>query len=136
MTREHDRWRHPIAVLAVVSLALAVAVGIVIAAETLPDLAHRPTAWVSREALRRADVTVRGTVDVVNRDLLGCPSRVAIVFPARGVLVETAVEDEGAGAALKDQMGDYVTAVGVLMVKADGTTSLVVAQFEVEPAGP
>jgi hypothetical protein len=81
-------------------------------------------------------VTVRGTVDAVERDLLGRPQRVAIVFPTRGMLVETEVEDEGAGAELKHHVGEDVTAVGVVKVKTDGTTSLVIAGFEVEPTGP
>lgn len=81
------------------------------------------------------DLMVQGRVAAMERDLLGRPSKVAIVSLQEGLIVETAIEDEAAGEALKEHAGEDVTATGVVKLKADGTASFVVASFRVHPDG-
>lgn len=77
-------------------------------------------------------VFVTGVVDAIEKDFLGRPERVAIVSVSdRGVLLQNAVEDMSAGEALKDHVGEGVTARGVVLVKTDGTMSLLVDAFQI-----
>lgn len=77
-------------------------------------------------------VTLRGTVDDVATDVFGRTRSVAIVTSTGGVLVEMPVEDGEAGDALRQHVGRWVTAVGVMKVRTDGTTSLVVRRFTLD----
>jgi hypothetical protein len=79
-------------------------------------------------------MVLHGTVDAVETDVLGRPSKVAIVSLARGLLVETAVEEGIVGEALKEHVGERVRARGVVKINADGSASFVVATFELEPS--
>jgi hypothetical protein len=77
-------------------------------------------------------VFVTGVVDAIEKDFFGRPERVAIVSVGeQGVLLQNAVEDMSAGHELKDHVGEGVTARGVVMVKADGSMSLLVDAFQV-----
>jgi hypothetical protein len=93
----------------------------------LQDLTRHDT-----ESATARIVFVTGVVDTIEKDFFGRPEKVAIVSVGdKGVLFQNAVEDLSAGAELKDHVGEGVTARGVVLVKADGSMSLLVDAFRV-----
>ncbi|HKA16302.1 MAG TPA: hypothetical protein VKH41_14860 [Myxococcota bacterium] len=77
-------------------------------------------------------VFITGTVDAVDKDFLGRTRRVAIVSVGNtGALFQNAIEDMAAGEELKHHVGEAVTARGVVLVKVDGSMSLLVDAFQV-----
>jgi hypothetical protein len=124
---------------AVVSFA-----AIAVAAPTFADLLSAQAANV---AVRTSDspdsrldsghanariVFVSGVVDSVDKDFFGRTKKVAIVtISDSGALLQNPIEDSSAGEELKHHVGEDVTARGVVLVKADGSMSLLVDAFQV-----
>jgi hypothetical protein len=98
------------------------------------DVAARPAAdsrLDSGHASARI-VFVSGVVDSVDKDFLGRTKKVAIVtISDSGALLQNPIEDTSAGEELKHHVGEDVTARGVVLVKADGSMSLLVDAFQV-----
>jgi hypothetical protein len=77
-------------------------------------------------------IFVTGVVDAIDKDFLGRPQKVAIVsLGDSGALHQNAVENRSAGEELKHHVGEDVTARGVVLVKPDGSASLLVDAFQV-----
>ena len=92
--------------------------------------ADYPTMALGRQSAKIVFVT--GVVDAIDKDFLGRPQKVAIVsLSDSGALLQNAVENTSAGQELKHHVGDDVTARGVVLVKADGSMSLLVDAFQV-----
>ena len=78
---------------------------------------------------------VTGVVDAIDRDFLGRTQKVAIVSVSdEGALLQNAVENVSVGRELRHHVGEDVTARGVVLVKADGSMSLLVDAFQVHGA--
>jgi hypothetical protein len=100
----------------------------------VPDVAARPPDYPTMSRVRESAkvVFVTGVVDAIDKDFLGRPQKVAIVsLSDSGALLQNAVENSSAGRELKHHVGDDVTARGVVLVKADGSMSLLVDAFQV-----
>jgi hypothetical protein len=122
--------------------ALALSGALAIAGPTLAepllagvsDVAARPPEYPTMARGRQSAkiVFVTGVVDAIDKDFLGRPQKVAIVsLDDSGALLQNAVENSSAGQELKHHVGDDVTARGVVLVKADGSMSLLVDAFQV-----
>ena len=114
------------------SIRSAVA-GLVLAALALAAPALAKTRLASTPGVEKARIVfVTGTVDSLKKDFFGRTRRVAIVSVSdTGALMQNLVEDEAAGEELKRHVGEDVTARGVVLVKADGSMSLLVDAFQV-----
>jgi hypothetical protein len=94
-----------------------------------PDVAA-PTPQAGRPNPRIVFVT--GVVDAIDKDLFGRAQKVAIVsLSDSGALLQNPIENKSAGEELKHHVGEDVTARGVVLVKADGSVSLLVDAFQV-----
>jgi hypothetical protein len=107
--------------------------GLSLAALALSAPAFAKTRLASTPGVEKARIVfITGTVDSLKKDFFGRTKRVAIVSVSdTGALMQNLVEDEAAGEELKDHVGDDVTARGVVLVKADGSMSLLVDAFQV-----
>jgi hypothetical protein len=77
-------------------------------------------------------VFVTGIVDAIDKDFFGRPQKVAIIsLSDSGALLQNAVENVAAGQELRHHVGEGVTARGVVLVKADGSMSLLVDAFQI-----
>jgi hypothetical protein len=77
-------------------------------------------------------VFVTGKVDAIDKNFFGRTQKVAIVsLSDSGALLQNPIENESAGEELKHHVGEDVTARGVVLVKADGSVSLLVDAFQV-----
>ena len=101
------------------------------------------TSFRSAEALpilggRRVRVIyVRGVVEPLERNFFGRPERVAIVSVSEdGFLIQNSVEDVSEGGNLKNHIGDDVTVRGTILVRTDGSATLLVDAFEVNESAP
>ena len=93
---------------------------------SLSDVAAQPP----RETPRIVFVT--GKVDAIDKNFFGRTQKVAIVsLSDSGALLQNPIENESAGEELKHHVGEDVTARGVVLVKADGSVSLLVDAFQV-----
>lgn len=101
-----------------------------VAAEAIPAATtEQPVVFPARPA---RVVVITGVVETVEKTFFGRPERIAIVsVNDEGILVQNPVEDVAAGGDLKRHVGDAVTARGLILVKVDGTPSLVVDAFQV-----
>jgi hypothetical protein len=98
------------------------------------DVSARPPDYPTMSSGRQSAkvVFVTGVVDAIDKDFLGRPQKVAIVsLSDSGALLQNPVENSSAGQELKHHVGDDVTARGVVLVKADGSMSLLVDAFQV-----
>jgi hypothetical protein len=130
--------RIPDFICGVLVLSGALAIASPTPAQTLlagvSDVAARPPDYPTMSRTRESArvVFVTGVVDAVDKDFLGRPQKVAIVsLSDSGALLQNAVENKSAGRELKDHVGEDVTARGVVLVKADGSMSLLVDAFQV-----
>jgi len=98
-----------------------------------PDVAARMPDAPSMQSVQIPRIVfISGTVDAVDKNFLGRTQRVAIVSVGdTGALFQNAVEDSAAGQELKHHVGEAVTARGVVLVKVDGSMSLLVDAFQV-----
>ena len=77
-------------------------------------------------------IFVTGQVNAIDKDFFGRTQRVAIVsLSDTGALLQNPVEDTSAGEELKHHVGEDVTARGVVLVKADGSMSLLIDAFQI-----
>lgn len=100
----------------------------------VPDVAARPPDYPTLSQGRQTAkvVFVTGVVDAIDKDFLGRPQKIAIVsLSDSGALLQNPVENSSAGQELKHHVGEDVTARGVVLVKADGSMSLLVDAFQV-----
>ena len=99
----------------------------------LTDVAARPPGYPTLQGRQSAKIVfVTGVVDAIDKDFLGRPQKVAIVsLSDSGALLQNPVENTSAGQELKHHVGEDVTARGVVLVKADGSMSLLVDAFQV-----
>ena len=107
--------------------------GLSLAALALATPALAKTRLASTPGVDKARIVfVTGTVDTLKKDFFGRAKRVAIVSVSdTGALMQNPIEDEAAGEELKRHVGEDVTARGVVLVKADGSMSLLVDAFQV-----
>ena len=108
-----------------------------LAALAIASPAVAKTRLASTPGVEKARIVfVTGTVDSLKKDFFGRTKRVAIVSVSdTGALMQNLVEDEAAGEELKRHVGEDVTARGVVLVKADGSMSLLVDAFQVRDGG-
>jgi len=111
--------------------------GLSLAALAIASPALAKTRLASTPGVEKARIVfVTGTVDSLKTDFFGRTQRVAIVSVGdTGALMQNLVEDEAAGEELKRHVGEDVTARGVVLVKADGSMSLLVDAFQVRGEG-
>ena len=98
------------------------------------DVAARPPDYPATASDRESAkiVFVTGVVDAIDEDFLGRPQKVAIVsLSDSGALLQNAVENSSAGRDLKRHVGEDVAARGFVLVKSDGSMSLLVDAFQV-----
>ena len=101
---------------------------------TASDVAARPPDYPTLSSGRQSAkiVFITGVVDAIDKDFFGRPQKVAIVsLSDTGALLQNPVENASAGEELKHHVGKDVTARGVVLVKADGSLSILVDAFQV-----
>ena len=99
-------------------------------ADVATPAADYPTLSQGRQSPRVVFVT--GVVDALDKDIFGRPQKIAIVsLSDTGALLQNPIEDTSAGEELKHHVGEDVTARGVVLVKADGSMSLLIDAFQV-----
>jgi hypothetical protein len=97
-----------------------------------PAPAKSPPA-AARDLEKAKIVFITGKVNAIDKNFFGRTQRVAIVsLSDNGALMQNPIEDVSAGEELKHHVGEDVTARGVVLVKADGSMSLLIDAFQIQ----